>query len=61
MLALNCRGSKGARLSMQQLATEIRLLGVLLRQYEANAKNAPAPVPFLVTFRLLPRRWKKKP
>ena len=49
MLALNCRGSKGARLSMQQLATEIRLLGVLLRQYEANAKNAPAPGPFLVT------------
>jgi hypothetical protein len=49
MLALNCRGSKGARLSMQQLATEIRLLGVLLRQYEANARNAPAPAPFLVT------------
>ena len=49
MLALNCRGSKGARLSMQQLATEIRLLGVLLRQYEANAQNAPAPGPFLVT------------
>jgi hypothetical protein len=49
MLALNCRGSKGARLSMQQLATEIRLLGVLLRQYEANAKNAPAPGPFLLT------------
>jgi hypothetical protein len=48
MLALNCRGSKGARLSMQQLATEIRLLGVLLRQYEANAKNAPVPGPFLV-------------
>ena len=48
MLALNCRGSKGARLSMQQLATEIRLLGVLLRQYEANARNAPAPGPFLV-------------
>jgi DNA-directed RNA polymerase subunit M/transcription elongation factor TFIIS len=33
---------------MQQLATEIRLLGVLLRQYEANARNAPAPGPFLV-------------
>jgi hypothetical protein len=48
MLALNCRGSKGARMSMQQLATEIRLLGVLLRQYEANAKNEPAPLPFLV-------------
>jgi hypothetical protein len=48
MLALNCRGSKGARLSMQQLATEIRLLGVLQRQYEANARNTPAPGPFLV-------------
>jgi hypothetical protein len=48
MLALNCRGSKGARLSMQQLATEIRLLGVLLRQYEADTRNAPAPGPFLV-------------
>ena len=34
---------------MQQVATEIRLLGVLLRQHEANAKNEPAPVPFLVT------------
>jgi hypothetical protein len=52
MLALNCRGSKGARLSMLQLATEIRLLGVLLRQYEANAKNAPAPGPFLSTVEL---------
>jgi hypothetical protein len=48
MLALNCRGSKGARLTMQQLATEIRLLGVLLRQYEANPPNEPAPGPFLV-------------
>jgi len=48
MLALNCRGSKGARLSMQQLATEIRLLGVMLRQYEANARNEPARGPFLV-------------
>jgi hypothetical protein len=34
---------------MQQVATEIRLLGVLLRQNEANAKNAPAPGPFLAT------------
>jgi hypothetical protein len=49
MLALNCRGSKGARLSMQQVATEVRLLGVLLRQYESDARNAPAPGPFLVT------------
>ena len=34
---------------MQQVATEIRLLGVLLRQHEANAKYEPAPAPFLVT------------
>ena len=49
MLALKCLASKGARLTMQQVATEIRLLGILLRQHEANAKNEPAPAPFLVT------------
>ena len=49
MLALKCLASKGARLTMQQVATEIRLLGILLRQHEANAKYEPAPAPFLVT------------
>jgi hypothetical protein len=49
MLALKCLASKGARLTMQQVATEIRLLGILLRQQEANARQEPAPVPFLVT------------
>ena len=48
-LALNCRGPKGARLSMQQVATETRLLSVLLRQYESSARHAQAPAPFLVT------------
>ena len=48
-LALKCVASKGARLTMQQVATEIRLLGIMLRQHEANAKYEPPPVPFLVT------------
>ena len=34
---------------MQQVATEVRLLGIMLRQHEANAKYEPPPVPFLVT------------
>lgn len=49
LLALKCVTSKGARVTMQQIATEIRLLGILLRQHEANAKYEPPPAPFLVT------------
>jgi hypothetical protein len=49
LLAVKCLTSKGARVTMQQVATEVRLLGILLRQQEANAKYEPPPVPFLVT------------
>ena len=51
-LALKCMAPKGTALSMQQVATEIRLLGLLLRQYEANLQPgqepAAASTPFLV-------------
>jgi hypothetical protein len=50
-LALQCR-QEGTALTMQQVATEIRLLGLLLREYQRNAasgQKAAAPrTPFLV-------------
>jgi hypothetical protein len=50
-LALHCR-AEGTALTMQQVATEIRLLGLLLRQYQANPpsgqKAAGPRTPFLV-------------
>jgi hypothetical protein len=49
LLALKCLTSKVAKVTMQQMATEIRLLGILLRQHEANARYEPPPAPFLVT------------
>jgi hypothetical protein len=45
-LALQCR-QEGTALTMQQVATEIRLLGLLLREYQRNApsgKKAAAPL-----------------
>jgi hypothetical protein len=54
LLAFKCLAPKGAGLTMQQVATEIRVLGILLRQHEANAKNEPAPAPFLVTPSITP-------
>jgi hypothetical protein len=50
-LALQCR-QEGTALTMQQVATEVRLLGLLLREYQRNApsgQKAAAPrTPFLV-------------
>jgi hypothetical protein len=50
-LALQCR-EEGAALTMQQVATELRLLGLLLRQYQGKApsgqKAAGPRTPFLV-------------
>ena len=37
-LALQCR-QEGTALTMQQVATEIRLLGLLLREYQRNAPS----------------------
>ena len=42
-LALKCMAATGTPLSMQQAATELRLLGLLLRQYEASTAAAPIP------------------
>lgn len=51
-LALACLEPKSSGLSIQQLTSQIRLLDVLLRQYEANRRlaqeSAPAPTPHLV-------------
>jgi DNA-directed RNA polymerase subunit M/transcription elongation factor TFIIS len=51
-LALKCLAATGTPLSMQQAATELRLLGLLLRQYEANTREgreaAPAAAPVLL-------------
>ena len=49
-LALRCLAPKETPLSMQQIATELRLLGLLLGQYETNTGEgrepaAPAPAP----------------
>ena len=44
-LALKCMAATGTPLSMQQAATELRLLGLLLRQYEANTRDGREPVP----------------
>ena len=50
-LALQCR-QEGTALTMQQVATEVRLLGLLLREYQRNApsgqKAATPRTPFLV-------------
>jgi serine/threonine protein kinase len=51
-LALKCLAPKGTPMSMQQVATELRLLGLLLRQHEANTRHgrepaAAAPAPML--------------
>jgi hypothetical protein len=50
-LALQCR-QEGTALTMQQVATEVRLLGLLLREYQRNApsgqKAAGPRTPFLV-------------
>ena len=50
-LALKCLAPKGTPPSMQQVATELRLLGLLLRQYEANPRGGREPAtaapPFL--------------
>lgn len=42
-LVLKCLALKGTPPSMQQVATEIRLLAVLLRQYEASTRPARQP------------------
>jgi hypothetical protein len=43
-LALKCLAPKGAPLSMQQVDTELRLLGLLLRQYETNPRRGRVPL-----------------
>jgi hypothetical protein len=52
-LALRCLVLKGTALSMQQVATELRLLGLLLQQYEGDTpagwEPAPAAASDLVT------------
>jgi hypothetical protein len=51
-LALKCLAPEGTALTMQRVATEIRLLGLLLRQYGADPRRAEEPLaastPFLV-------------
>ena len=51
-VALKCLAPAGTPLSMQQVATELRLLSLLLRQYDANARTgrgaASAAAPFLL-------------
>ncbi|MEO8592777.1 MAG: hypothetical protein ABI759_05620 [Candidatus Solibacter sp.] len=47
-LALRCLNPRGSRLSMQQVATELRLLSVMQRQEDAHARppeESPAPHP----------------
>jgi len=50
-LAGKCLGALGVTLSMQQAATEVRLLWVVARQLEASGEQEPPPVPapFLVS------------
>ena len=42
-LALRCLSPKGTPLAMQQVATELRLLGLLLGQYETNTGEGQVP------------------
>ena len=44
-LALKCLAPKGTPLSMQQAATELRLLGLLLGQYETSTAEGPELAP----------------
>ena len=44
-LALRCLVPKGKAPSMQQVATELRLLGLLLGQYETNTGEGRKPAP----------------
>jgi len=48
-LALRCLSPKGPRITMQQVATELRLLTVMQRQEDANARSpseySPPPAP----------------
>ena len=44
-LAIKCMAPRGTPLSMQRVATELRLLGVLLRQYDANTREGREPAP----------------
>ena len=51
-LAMKCLAPQGTPITMQQVATDIRLLSVLMRQYEATTPGsipeAEPPQPFLV-------------